>query len=141
MTLIIPTHAYQFTKWHNLGITTLKHAICAPNIFLKFSKNQINANFIYQTYSNFATIFDISYWHQVNSRKRFCKFCNGLFSRHKTGSSRLLNVASYWKSSNAKACAKKLSQILANNIDNGWREIRLRIYVRSSSFLGVSLCF
>ena len=141
MTLIIPTHAYQFTKWHNLGITTLKHAICAPNIFLKLSKNQINTNFIYQTYSNVVTIFDISYWHQVNSQKTFCKFCNGLFSRHKTGSSRLLNVASYRKSSNAKACAKKLSQILANNIDNGWREIGLRIYVRSSSFLWVSLCF
>ena len=141
MTLIIPTHANQFIKWHNLGITTLKHAICAPNIFLKLSKNQINTNFIYQTYSNFVTIFDISYWDQVNFRKTFCKFCNGLFSRHKTGSSRLLNVASYWKSSNAKACAKKLSQILANNIGNGWREIGLRIYVRSSSFLGVSLCF
>ena len=29
-----------------------------------------------------------------------------------------------------RACAKKLSQILANNIDNGGREIGLRIYVR-----------
>ena len=33
----------------------------------------------------------------------------------------LLNVALYWKSSKAKACAKKLLQILANNIDNGAR--------------------
>ena len=31
----------------------------------------------------------------------------------------LLNVAAYWQSSNAEACAKKLSQILANNIDHG----------------------
>ena len=29
------------------------------------------------------------------------------------------NVAAYWKISNAKACVKKLSQIFANNIDNG----------------------
>ena len=87
------------------------------------------------------TIFDISYWDQVNSRKKFCKFYYDLFSRHKTGSSTILNVASYWKSSNATACTKKLSQILVNNINNGWREIGLKIYVRSSSFLGVSLCF
>ena len=31
------------------------------------------------------------------------------------------DVAVYWQSSNAKACAKKLSQILANNIYNGGR--------------------
>ena len=30
---------------------------------------------------------------------------------------------------NTAACAKKLSQILANNIDKGGREIGLRIYV------------
>ena len=42
----------------------------------------------------------------------------------------LLNVAVYWKSSNPKACAKNLSQILANNTDNGGRRIGLRIYVR-----------
>ena len=42
----------------------------------------------------------------------------------------LLNVAVYWKSSKTDACAKKLSQILANNIDNGEGEgIGLRIYV------------
>ena len=40
------------------------------------------------------------------------------------------HVAAYWKSSNAKACDKKLSQILANNIDNGARNVGLRIYVR-----------
>ena len=42
----------------------------------------------------------------------------------------LLNVVVYWQSSNAKVCAKKLSQILANNINNGGRGIGLRIYVR-----------
>ena len=33
----------------------------------------------------------------------------------------LLNLAAYWKSSNTEAYAKKLSQILANSIDN-WEE-------------------
>ena len=32
-------------------------------------------------------------------------------------------VAVYWQSSNTEACAKKLSQILANNIDNGGRRL------------------
>ena len=42
----------------------------------------------------------------------------------------LLNVATYWKSSNSEGSAKKQSQILATNIDNGWTGIGLRIYVR-----------
>ena len=42
----------------------------------------------------------------------------------------LLNFAVYWKSSNTNACDKKLSQILANNIDKGGIEIGLIIYVR-----------
>ena len=44
------------------------------------------------------------------------------------------NVAVYWQSNNTKACPKKLSQILANNIDNGGRGIGLRIYVRYCRF-------
>ena len=55
---------------------------------------------------------------------------NGPFYRNKSGSFPLLNVAAYWKSSNSEACAKKLSPILANDIDNGGRGIGLRIYVR-----------
>ena len=42
----------------------------------------------------------------------------------------VLNVAGYQKRSNTKACNNKLSQILANNIDNGLRGVGLRIYVR-----------
>ena len=42
----------------------------------------------------------------------------------------LLNVAAYWQSSDTEACVNKLSQILANNIDNG----RSRIYVRCCRF-------
>ena len=40
------------------------------------------------------------------------------------------NVAAYRQSSNTEACAKKLSQILANNIDNEGRGIDLRISVK-----------
>ena len=43
-------------------------------------------------------------------------------------------IAVYWQSSDTKTCVKKLSQILANNIDNGGRGIGLRIYVRYCSF-------
>ena len=45
----------------------------------------------------------------------------------------MLNLAAYWKSSNTETCAKKLSQIFANNNNNGynWRQdIGLRIYMR-----------
>ena len=73
-------------------------------------------------------MFHINYWDQGNSCKNFWKFWNGLLCRNKSGSCSLLNVAAYWKSINAEACAKKLSQILANNIDNGERGIGLRIF-------------
>ena len=44
----------------------------------------------------------------------------------------LLNVAEYWQSSDTETCVKKLSQIRANNIDNGGKGIGLRTYVRCS---------
>ena len=61
---------------------------------------------------------------------KFWKFWNGPLCRNKSGPFPLLNVAIYWQSSNTKACTKKLSQILANNINNGGRGIGLRIYGR-----------
>ena len=66
-----------------------------------------------------ATISDINYWDQVNSWKNLWKFLNGPLCRYKSDPFHLLNVAAYWKSSNTEACAKNLSQILANNNDNG----------------------
>ena len=33
MRLSDSTHSSQFMEWHNSGITTRKHAICAPNVF------------------------------------------------------------------------------------------------------------
>ena len=58
------------------------------------------------------------------------KFWNVPLYRNKPDSSLLINVAGCWKRSNTKACMKKLSQILANNIDNGVRVVGLTIYVR-----------
>ena len=56
MTLIGHAHSSQFMEWQNLGITTLKHAKCAPNVFRKLLENRITADFIYLTSSNFVTI-------------------------------------------------------------------------------------
>ena len=56
--------------------------------------------------------------HKVNSWKNLCKFWNDPLCTNRSGLFCLHNVAAYWKSSNTEACAKKLSQILANNIDN-----------------------
>ena len=81
-----------------------------------------------------ATISHINYWDQVNSWENFQKFWNGPLSRSKSGPSPLINVAASWKSSNTKACAKKLSQMLANNNDNGGRGIGLRLHVRYCSY-------
>ena len=135
MRLIGPTHSSQFMEQHNSGITTLKHGICAPYVFLKLPENQITTNFSYLTSSNFVTISHINYWDQLNSRKNIWKFWNGPLCRNKSGPFPLLNIAVYWQSSNIEACSKKLSQKLGNNIDSGGRGIGLRIYVRYCSFL------
>ena len=76
------------------------------------------------------SISQIIYWDQVNSSKNLWKLWNGPLCRNKSGPSLLLNVAVYWQSSDTETCVKKLSQILANNIDNRERGIGLRIYVR-----------
>ena len=76
-----------------------------------------------------STISELNYWDQDNSWKKLQKFWNGPLCRYKTGPSPLINVAACLKSSNTKACAMKLSQILANNIGNGGRRIDVRIYV------------
>ena len=89
-----------------------------------------------KTFSGFFKVFSksiishINYWEQVNSWKNLWKFWNGPLCRNKSGPSPLLNVAVYWQSSDTETFVTKLSQILANNIDNGGRGIGLRIYVR-----------
>ena len=111
-------HSSQFMELQKLGITALKHAACAPNAF-KIAGKSNNYRFCYLTLSNCVTISHINYWNQVNSWKDLWKFWKGLLCRIKSGPFPLLDVARYWKSSNTKACTKKLSQILANKIMKG----------------------
>ena len=98
------------------------------------SENLITTNFLYLTSSSFVTISHTNYWEQVNSWKNLWKFWNGPLCRNISSPFLLINVAAYWQSSNTEVCDKKLSQILANNIDNGGRRIGLRIYVRHCRF-------
>ena len=130
VTLIDYAHSSQFMSWQNLGITTLNYATCASNGFLKFPENQRTFDLICLTSSNFVTISHISYWDQVSSWKNLWKFWNGSLCRNESGPFPLLNIAAHWQSSNTEACAKKLSQILTNKIDNGARGIGLKIYLR-----------
>ena len=55
---------------------------------------------------------------------------DGPLCRKKSCPFPLPNFAEYWQSNNTETCAKKLFQVLANNIDNEGRGIGLRIYVR-----------
>ena len=52
-----------------------------------------------------TTISHINYRDQVNSWKNLWQLCNGPLCRNKSGPF-LLNVATYWKSSNTEPCAK-----------------------------------
>ena len=87
MRLIGPAHSSQFMEWHNSGITTLNHAICAPNVYKNLLQNQITTNFINLISANFVTISHINYWNQVNSWKYFWKFWNGPLCRNKSAPS------------------------------------------------------
>ena len=61
MTLVGHAYSSQFMEQQNLGIATLKHAKCAPNVLRKLPENRITANYIYLTSSNFVTISHINY--------------------------------------------------------------------------------
>ena len=77
-----------------------------------------------------TTISHINYWDQVNSWKNLLKFGNGLLCRNNSFSSSWSMLQDIGRVEKTEVCTKKMSQILANNIDNGVREIGLRIYVR-----------
>ena len=81
-----------------------------------------------------SEISHINYRVEVNSWKKLWKFWNGPICSNKSATSPLLNVAAYWQSGDTEACAKKLSQILVNNTDNGGRGIGHRIYMRYCGF-------
>ena len=54
MTLIHHTHFSQSVKWHNLVITTLKHAIYTPNVFLKIAGKPNNYQFYLSKFLKFC---------------------------------------------------------------------------------------
>ena len=62
-------------------------------------------------------------------KKKLWKYWSCPLCRNKSGPFLLLNVATYWKSSDTEACAKNLPHMLALKVGEG---IGLRIYVRYS---------
>ena len=101
-----------------------------PRYFLKIAGKPNNYQFYLPNFLKFCDNISHKLLRPTKFLGKFWKFWNGLLCRNKSGSFPLLSVTVYWQSSNAKACAKKVSQILVNNMDNGGREIGLRIYVR-----------
>ena len=101
-----------------------------PKYFLKLARKPNKYQFYLPNFLKFC--YNISYRLLRPSKfpEKFWKFWIGSLFRNKSVPSPILNVAAFWKSSNTETCAKKLPQILANNIDNGERRIGLRIYVR-----------
>ena len=67
--------------------------------------------------------------------KKKKKLWNGTLYRNKLDPFSILSVAGCLERSNAEACKKKLSQILAKNIDNGATGVGLRIYLRYCGLL------
>ena len=61
----------------------------------------------------------------MSSWKNLRKFWNDPLCRNKSDLSPLLNVVAYWQSSATKACATKMSQILAKNTGDGERKLIL----------------
>ena len=140
MTLIGPTHSSQFIEWHNLGITKFKHAICAPNVFLKIAGKPNNYQFYLPNFLKFCDNISSKLLRPSKFLEKFLEILEWSFYRNKSSPSPLLNVVACWKSSNTEACVKKLSQILANNIDNGRRWFGLRINVRYCGMENVNGC-
>ena len=54
MRLIGPTHfSSQFMEQHSSGVTTLKHAVCSPNVFLKIAEKPNNYQFYLPNFLKF----------------------------------------------------------------------------------------
>ena len=114
------------------------HSSCScymcPKCFWKISGKWNNYQFYLPNFLKFWYNISHKFWDQSPSPHYQC--CFHVFktaSWHKTRSCFSSNIAAHWKSRNSEACAKKQSQIHANNINNGGeggRRIGLRNYVR-----------
>ena len=119
MRLIAPAHYSHFMRRYNSGITTLKLAICAPNVFPKLPENQITTNFIYLTSSNFVTISHINYLDQLNSWNNFLKFWNGLLCRNKSGPYPLHNLEVFGRVAASKLVPRNCLRYLQTTLIMG----------------------
>ena len=126
MRLISPAHSYQFMERQNSGITTFKHAIR----FLKIAGKPNKYQFYLLNFLKFCDNISHKLLRPTQFLEKFLVILEWSTLQKQIRPLPLLDVAVYWYSSNTKACAMKLSQIFANNIDNGGRAIGLRIYVR-----------
>ena len=54
MTLIDRAHSSQFMEWQNVGMTTLKHAKCAPKVFKKITEKSSNYQFYLPNFLKFC---------------------------------------------------------------------------------------
>ena len=124
----------QFMKWQNLGITMLKRAICVPNVFLKTATKPKNYQFYLPNFLKFCDNISHKLLRPSQFLEKVLEILESFTLEQYITPLPILKVAVYWKSSNTKACARKLSQIIANNIGNRGRGISLKIYVRYCNY-------
>ena len=101
-----------------------------PKCFLKISGNPNNYQFYLLNFLKFFDNISHKLWRSNQFLEIFLEILHWPTLPKKIRPLALLSTAVYWQSSNAKACDKKLSKILAKNTDNGGMGIGLKIYVR-----------
>ena len=120
-------------EWKNLGIRTLEHGHI-PQMFFKIPGKSNKYRFYLPSSLKFCDNISYKLLWPSQFLEKFMEILEWSTLQKKIRPPSLLNAAAYWKSSNTEACANNLSQILANNIDNGGREIDFRIYVTYCGF-------
>ena len=104
-----------------------------PKCFLKIIGNPNNYQFYLPNFLKFCDNISHKLLRPSKFLEKFMEILEWPTLQKKIRSLPLLSVAAYWKSSNAEACAKKLSQIHANKIKNEGKGVGLKIYMRYCS--------
>ena len=112
-------------RYHNT-----KACYMCPKSFLKIVGKSNNYEFYLPEFHKFCDNISYKLLKPSQFLEKFLEILEWSTLQKKSGFFPLLNVAAYWQSSDTKACAKKLSHILANKINHGGRGIGLRVYVR-----------
>ena len=110
-----------------------KACYMCPKCFLKIAGKSNNYQFYLPDFLKFCDNISHKLLRPSQFLEKFMKILEWSTLQKQIRPPPLLNVTAYWKNSNSEDCAKKLSQILANNMENGGRGIGLRIYVRYCS--------